>query len=175
MDTNIILLNRNAEFFQCFLPLTLDILIDMATKDKPTVQKAKGSDFAMICRVIGELDKLGKASTRERYAARSAVVLKKILSSLDPSKQGSGKARLTVPYFGTIEMDFRKLPTRPSFDLDSDTAKKLNSKGTGDHVPVFSFVKNALWAPSSEDCTFDFDIVLFDGLQDMDVDGHWVF
>lgn len=161
--------------FIAAMTLTLDILIDMAMKEKAEVQKAKGSDFAMICRVIGELEKLGKATTREKIAARSAVALKKILSSLDPSKQTQGKARLTVPYFGTIEMDYKKLPVRPPFDLDSDTAKKLNSEGTGAHPPVFSFVRNALWPTVVEDCDLDFDIVLFDGLQDMDVDGNWVF
>ncbi|KAJ4295381.1 hypothetical protein N0V90_007393 [Kalmusia sp. IMI 367209] len=163
--------------FIAAMTLTLDILIDMATKEKAEVQRAKGSDFAMICRVISELEKLGKASTRERIAARSAVVLKKILSSLDPSKQALGKAKLTVPYFGAIELDFKKLPVRPAFDLDSGTAKKLNSNGTGNHVPVFSFVTNALWPTTNEfgNPDLDFDIVLFDGLQDLDVDRNWVF
>lgn len=157
--------------------LTLDILIDMATKDKAEVQKAKGSDFAMLCRVISEMEKLGKASSRERIAMRSAVVLKKILSSLDPSKQALGKARLTVPYFGTIELDYKKLPVRPAFDWDSGTAKKLSSNGTAGHVPVFSFVQNALWPTTNESgsAEMDFDIILFDGLQDLDVDGNWVF
>ncbi|KAL5406589.1 hypothetical protein PMIN04_011995 [Paraphaeosphaeria minitans] len=163
--------------FIAAMTLTLDILIDMATKDKPEVQKAKCSDFAMICRVISEMEKLGKASTRERIATRSAVVLKKILSSLDPSKQTLGKARLTVPYFGTLELDYKKLPVRPAFDLDSGTAKKLSSKGTADHIPVFSFVTSALWPTTNEfnNPDMDFDIILFDGLQDLDVDGNWVF
>ncbi|KAJ4359694.1 uncharacterized protein N0V89_000250 [Didymosphaeria variabile] len=163
--------------FIASMTLTLDILIDMATKEKADVQKAKGSDFAMICRVISELEKLGKASARERIATRSAVVLKKILSSLDPSKQTLGKARLTVPYFGTIELDYKKLPVRPAFDLDSGTAKKLSSNGTAEHIPVFSFVTNALWPTTNEfdDPEMDFDITLFDGLRDLDVDGNWVF
>lgn len=163
--------------FIAAITLTLDILIDMATKPKVEVQKAKGSDFAMICRVIAEMEKLGKATSREKIAARSAVVLKKILSSLDPSKQSLGKARLTVPYFGTIELDYKKLPIRPPFDLDSGTAKKLSSNGTGGHIPVFSFVTNALWPTSNERGTsdLDFDIILFDGLQDVDVDGNWIF
>ncbi|KAF1977447.1 hypothetical protein BU23DRAFT_550759 [Bimuria novae-zelandiae CBS 107.79] len=163
--------------FIAAMTLTLDILIDMATKDKPAVQKAKGSDFAMICRVISEMEKLGKASSRERIAARSAVVLKKILSSLDPSKQTLGKARLIVPYFGAIELDYKKVPVRPAFDLDSDTAKKLGCRESKGHVPVFSFVQNALWPTTnvSGNSELDFDIILFDGLQDLDVDGNWVF
>lgn len=163
--------------FIAAITLTLDILIDMATKEKGEVQKTKGSDFMMICRVIGEMEKLGKASTREKIAARSAVVLKKLLSSLDPSKGPVGKMRLTIPYFGTIEVERKKLPVRPAFDLDSDTAKKLNTTATGHHLPVFSFVSNALWPPANDrpDCGLDFDIVLFDGLEDTDVEGNWVF
>lgn len=163
--------------FIAAMTLTLDILIDMATKEKSEVQKAKGSDFAMICRVISEMEKLGKATSRERIATRTAVVLKKILSSLDPSKQAMGKSRLTVPFFGTIELDYKKLPVRPAFDLDSGTAKKLSSNGTAEHIPVFSFITNALWPSTSghHNSDMDFDIILFDGLQDMDVDGNWVF
>lgn len=157
--------------------LALDILIEMATKEKSEVQKTKGSDFAMVCRVVGEMEKLAKASNREKFAARSAVVVKKILSSLNPSTRTAGKTRLTLPYFGTIELDFKKLPVRPAFDLDSDTAHKLNSTATGQHLPVFSFVSNALWPTSDEhgNCELDFDIILLDGLQDMDVEGNWVF
>jgi hypothetical protein len=173
--------------FIAAVTITLDLLIDMATKPTEEVQKYKCSDFAMVCRVIGELEKLGKASTREKIAARSAVVLKKLLSTLDPSKRAEGRTRITIPYFGTVQLDFKKIPTRPAFDLDSDTAKKLNSTtstGTGQHLPVFSFVNNALWPPSSseagndggcEEYDLDFDIILFEGLQDMDVEGNWVF
>ncbi|KAF2642626.1 hypothetical protein P280DRAFT_540477 [Massarina eburnea CBS 473.64] len=166
--------------FIAAVTLTLDILIDMATKPKQDVQKSKCNDFVMICRIISELDKLGKASTRERIAARTAVVLKNILSTLDPSKSTVGKTRMTIPYFGTIEMEYKKIPTRPAFDLDSDTAKILNSTGTGQHPPVFSFFSNALWPPSTENdgCDsydLDFDMILFDGLQDMNVEGSWVF
>ncbi|PSN73733.1 hypothetical protein BS50DRAFT_569220 [Corynespora cassiicola Philippines] len=163
--------------FVAAVTLTLDILIDMGTKEKSEVQKTKGSDFAMICRVIGEMEKLAKASPREKIAARSAVVIKKLLSSLDPSKREAGKTRLTMPYFGTVELDFRKAPLRPPFDLDSDTGQKLNTVPTGQHPPVFSFVSNALWPPSEKawERDLDFDIVLFDGLEDRDTEGNWVF
>jgi len=163
--------------FIAAVTLTLDIVIELATKEKSEVQKSKGTDFAMICRLIGEMEKLAKANTREKIAARSATVLKKILCSLDPSRQSAGKARLTIPYFGTIELDFKKLPVRPNFDVDSETAKKMTATGTGQHLPVFSFVSNALWPPMQEDhdCGLDWDIVLFDGLEDRDTEGNWVF
>lgn len=162
--------------FIAAVTLSLDILIEMSTKEKPEVKKAKASDFTILCRLISEMEKLGNSNPREKMAARSAVVLKKILGSLDPSCREKGKIRLTIPYFGTIEMDYKKLPVRPAFDLDSDTAKKVNSTESGQHYPVFSFVSNTLW-PSfdGEDRDLDFDIILFDGLQDMDVDGNWVF
>ncbi|KAF2626235.1 hypothetical protein BU25DRAFT_395715 [Macroventuria anomochaeta] len=161
--------------FIAAVTLTLDIVIELAMKEKSEVQKTKGTDFAMICRLIGEMEKLAKASTREKIAARSAVVLKKMLSSLDPSRQGAGKARLTIPFFGTVELEYRKLPVRPLFDLDSDTGKKLNA--TGHHLPVFSFVSNALWPPMEEGCDhgLDWDMVLFDGLEDKDTEGNWLF
>ncbi|KAJ4983927.1 C6 zinc finger domain-containing protein [Stagonosporopsis vannaccii] len=161
--------------FIAAVTLTLDIVIELAMKEKSEVQKTKGTDFAMICRLIGEMEKLAKASAREKIAARSAVVLKKMLCSLDPNKQASGKARLTIPFFGKMDLEYRKLPVRPVFDLDSDTGKKMNA--TGHHLPVFSFVSNALWPPMSEgyERDLDWDIVLFDGLEDRDTEGNWVF
>lgn len=161
--------------FIAAVTLTLDIVIELATKEKSEVQKTKGTDFAMICRLIGEMEKLAKSSTREKIAARSAIVLKKMLSSLDPSRQAAGKARLTIPFFGTVELEYKKLPVRPLFDLDSDTGKKMNA--TGHHLPVFSFVSNALWPPTREnyDRDLDWDMVLFDGLEDRDTEGNWVF
>jgi hypothetical protein len=162
--------------FIAAVTLTLDIVIELAMKEKSEVQKTKGTDFAMICRLIGEMEKLAKASTREKIAARSAVVLKKMLSSLDPSRQAAGKARLTIPFFGTVELEYRKLPVRPLFDADSDTAKKMNA--TGHRVPVFSFLSNGLWPCVEEEGYeggLDWDIVLFDGLEDRDTEGNWVF
>jgi hypothetical protein len=163
--------------FIAAVTLTLDIVIELATKEKSEVQKSKGTDFAMICRLIGEMEKLAKANTREKIAGRSAVVLKKILSSLDPGRQPAGKARLTIPYFGTIELEFKKSPVRPNFDVDSETARKMEATATGQHLPVFSFVSNALWPPMEQghDCELDWDIVLFDGLEDRDTEGNWVF
>ncbi|KAF3050356.1 hypothetical protein E8E11_008114 [Didymella keratinophila] len=161
--------------FIAAVTLTLDIVVELAVKEKAEVQKSKGTDFAMICRLIGEMEKLARASTREKIAARSAVVLKKILSSLDPSRQHAGPARLTIPFFGTVVLEYKKLPLRPLFDLDSDTGKKMNA--TGHHLPVFSFVSNALW-PQQEDGyerDLDWDMVLFDGLEDKDTEGNWVF
>jgi hypothetical protein len=163
--------------FIAAVTLTLDIVIELGTKEKSEVQKTKGTDFAMICRLISEMEKLAKASPREKIAARSAIVLKKMLSSLDPSRQPTGKARLTIPFFGTIEFDYKKLPVRPNFDIDSEVGKKMNTNATGQHFPVFSFVSNALWPPMEEghDCDLDWDIVLFDGLEDRDTEGNWVF
>ncbi|KAF2468537.1 uncharacterized protein BDR25DRAFT_265269 [Lindgomyces ingoldianus] len=163
--------------FMATVTMALNILTEMATKDKQEVQKTRGGDFAMVCRVIGELEKLAKGSTREKIANRSAIVIKRILSSLDPSRRTAGKTRLTIPYFGSIDIGYQTQPVRPPFDLDSDTGKKLNSTATGSHLPVFSFVSNALW-PSTEGSwggELDFDIILFDGLEDRDTDGNWVF
>ncbi|KAI4607451.1 hypothetical protein J4E80_009564 [Alternaria sp. BMP 0032] len=160
--------------FIAAVTLTLDIVIELGTKDKVEVKKTKGTDFAMICRLIGEMEKLASASPRERIAARSAIVLKKILSSLDPSKQPTGKVRHTIPFFGTVELEFMKLPIRPVFDIDSDAGKLMNATATGQHLPVFSFIDNSLWPPAGED-EDQWDIVLFDGLEDRDTQGNWVF
>ncbi|KAH7384471.1 hypothetical protein BKA66DRAFT_79257 [Pyrenochaeta sp. MPI-SDFR-AT-0127] len=163
--------------FIAAVTLTLDIVIELGTKEKSEVQKTKGTDFAMICRLIGEMEKLAKASPREKIAARSAVVLKKILTSLDPSKQPAGKARFTIPYFGTVVLEFKKLPVRPAFDMDSNTVRMMNAPAKGEHLPVFSFISNALWPPTKDgfDEGFDWDIVLFDGLEDRDIEGNWIF
>lgn len=163
--------------FIATVTIALDILIEMATKEKGEVQRTRGSDFAMVCRVIREMEKLGQGSPREKFAARSAVVIKKLLCSLDPSRRTADRGRLTIPYFGTIEMAFHKPPMRPAFDLDSDSARKLNNPRTGTHSPVFSFVSNDLWPPAENSWggDLDFDIILFDGLEDKDTEGNWVF
>lgn len=163
--------------FIAAVTLTLDIVIELGTKEKSEVQKAKATDFAMLCRLITEMEQLAKASPREKIAARSAVVLKKILSSLDPSKQPAGKARLTIPFFGTVDLEFKKLPVRPPFDIESDAGKLMNATATAHRLPVFSFVHNSLWpaADTSSDVDFDWDIMLYDGLEDRDTEGNWMF
>jgi len=163
--------------FMAAVTLTLDIVIDLGTKDKSEVQNTKGTDFAMICRLIAEMEKLANTSSREKIAARTAVVLKKILSSLDPSKQPTGKVRHIIPFFGTVELEPKQVPIRPMFDVDSDVGKLMKTTATGDHQPVFAFTRNSLWprADTATDCDFDWDIILFDGLEDRDVEGNWVF
>ncbi|KAF1931410.1 uncharacterized protein M421DRAFT_57013 [Didymella exigua CBS 183.55] len=211
--------------FMAAVTLTLDIVIELALHDKAAVQKAKGADFAMLCRLVGELDKLARASTREKIAARSAAVLKKMLAALDPGRQAAGPVRLTIPFFGTVVLAYRELPRRPRFGLDSETGRSMHV--TGSHVPVFSFVKNELWPAGGRGDglgdgsgdglggdfgdglgdglghglgdglghglgdglghglgdglggdfgdDLDWDVVLFDGLEDRDTEGNWVF
>ncbi|KAI8935376.1 hypothetical protein NX059_007959 [Plenodomus lindquistii] len=163
--------------FIAAITLTLDIVIELATKEKSEVQKTKGTDFAMLCRLINEMEQLGKSSPREKIAARSAVVLKKILSSLDPSKQTTGKGRLTIPFFGTVDLEYKQLPMKPVFNAEHDAVKMMDATATGKHLPVFSFVHNLLWpAPDGkEEFGWDWNIVLYDGLEDKDTDGNWVF
>ncbi|KAF2739705.1 hypothetical protein EJ04DRAFT_548998 [Polyplosphaeria fusca] len=163
--------------FIATITMALDILIEMGTKEKHEVQKAKGSDFAMVCRVITEMEKLGKTSPREKLAARSAVAIKKVLGSLDPNRRTETKTRFTIPYFGTIEVAYHRPPIRPPFDLDSDTGEKLRTTATGSRIPVFSFVSNELWPSADQPWgrELDFDIVLFDGLEDRDTEGNWAF
>lgn len=165
--------------FIAAITLTLDIVIELGMKEKSEVQKTKGTDFAMICRLISEMEKLAKASpNREKIAGRSAMVLKKMLSSLDPSKQPTGKARMNIPFFGCIDLEFKKLPVRPGFDVDSDVGRMMKATATGQHLPTFSFVHNSLWPTpegSDDNSRFEWDIVLFDGLLDRDTDGDWVF
>ena len=159
--------------FIATLTIGLDIIIEMGTKDQGEVKRTRANDFAMLCRVIAEMEKLAKGSPREKIAARSALVIKKILTSLDPNRRTAQKARVTLPYFGTIELEYNKPPVRPTFDPDSEFLKKMN---TSQHLPVFSFVQNGLWPNQSEsDECLNFNIVLFDGLEDQDTDGNWVF
>ncbi|KAL6712246.1 hypothetical protein ACN47E_000123 [Coniothyrium glycines] len=163
--------------FIAAITLTLDIVIELGTKEKSEVQKTKGTDFAMLCRLISEMEKLAKTSAREKIAGRSAIVLKKILSSLDPSKQPSGKARMNIPFFGCIDLEYKKPPVRPGFAVESDAGRIMKATATSQHVPTFSFVHNALWPKREGDSEseFDWNIVLFDGLEDKDTDGNWVF
>jgi hypothetical protein len=175
---------RSAEYgvFIATVTLGLDILIEMGTKEMSEVQRTRGNDFAMACRVITEMEKLARASPREKIAARSALVIKKLLSSLDPNRRTAAKARLTVPYFGTIDLNYHKPPVKPAFELDSVNGKQQQpqSTATDGHLPVFSFVSNELWPSSDEEFDgwsgeADLDIILFDGMQDRDTEGNWMF
>ncbi|USP81608.1 hypothetical protein yc1106_08882 [Curvularia clavata] len=163
--------------FIAAVTLVLDIVIELGSKDKMEVQKTKGADFAMVCRLIGEMEKLARTSTREKTAARSAMALKKILTSLDPSKQAAGKTRHTIPFFGTVEMEFQKLPVRTGFDVDSDAGKLMDTTASAHRLPVFSFTNNSLWPQPEGDSAseLDWDIIVFDGLEDRDTQGNWVF
>ena len=163
--------------FIAAVTLVLDIVIELGSKDKMEVQKTKGADFAMVCRLIGEMEKLARTSTREKTAARSAMALKKILASLDPSKQAAGKTRHTIPFFGTVEMEFQKLPVRTGFDVDSDAGKLMDTTASAHRLPVFSFTNNSLWPQPEGDSAseLDWDIIVFDGLEDRDTQGNWVF
>lgn len=163
--------------FIAAITLSLDIIIELGMKERSEVQQSKGTDFAMLCRLINEMEKLGNSSPRERIAARSCIVLKKVLSSLDPRKECTGKARLTIPFFGTINLEFKRLPVKSVFNADSDAGKMLDATAVGKHLPVFSFVHNSLWPPpeNKEGLGRDWDIVLYDGLEDRDTDGNWVF
>jgi hypothetical protein len=53
----------------------------------------------------------------------------------------------------------------------------MNATASGDHLPVFSLVHNSLWPQAGDGlgCSFSWDIVLFDGLEDQDTEGNWVF
>jgi len=161
--------------FIAAVTLALDIMIEFATKEKSAVQVTKGTDFAMLCRLIAEMEKLGRASARERIASRSAVVLKSLLSSLDPSRKAHGATRLTIPFFGVIVLEYGKVPVRPGFDVVGMMGKE--DAGGKERVPVFSFVKNGLWPgeDGGDGGGLDWDIVLFEGLEDRDLGGEWVF
>ncbi|KAH7135489.1 hypothetical protein B0J11DRAFT_427039 [Dendryphion nanum] len=160
--------------FIATMTIGLDIIIEMGTKDQSEVKRTRANDFGMLCRVIAEMEKLAKASPREKIAARSALIIKKILTSLDPSRRSAQKARVTLPYFGTIELEYHKPPTKPKFDPDSETLKRMHINNLDPHVPVFSFVQNDLW-PNDEDECLNFDITLYDGLEDQDTEGNWIF
>ena len=187
--------------------ITLDILTEMrTTKDRAEVQRARGPDFAMVCRVVGEMEKMarGRGGEREIVARRCVPVLKKLLCSLDERRLADGRMmRVTMPYFGTVEIGAHKPPGKPGegggIEITVDFGG-LGSGGSGfgggggegtvasggylgkvgmDGVgksPVFSFVNNSLW-PNVEgwESECELDVTLFDGLEDMDVDGNWVF
>ncbi|KAF2749539.1 hypothetical protein M011DRAFT_484951 [Sporormia fimetaria CBS 119925] len=163
--------------YMAAVTVVLDILSEMGMKERTEVQRTRGCDFGMVCRVICDLEKLAKGSPREKIAARSAAVIRKLLCTLDPSRRSGESARLTVPYFGTIQIGFQKPPIRPVFDPDSQNGRTVNDATNCSHTPVFSFVSNDLW-PSTEASLCgeaDFDIILFDGLDDKDTEGNWVF
>ncbi|KAF2203591.1 hypothetical protein GQ43DRAFT_411348 [Delitschia confertaspora ATCC 74209] len=161
--------------------ITLDILAEMGTKDRAEVQRSRGSDFVMVCRIVGEMEKLARGSAREIMARRSVNVLKRLLCCLDERRFRGEVVQVTMPYFGTVELTPNAPPRKPGESAVPSVDLGNGASGEGARLPVFSFVSNGLlpgeggeeWG--EEDDGVEFEVTLFEGLEDRDVDGNWVF
>jgi hypothetical protein len=174
--------------------ITLDMLTEIgATRtadERAAMRRSRGPDFAIVCRVVAEMDQLAGGSAREVFARRCGPVLKRLLWALDPRRLAGKEVRVTLPYFGTVvvggdgvvrkstESGSSVVGVRARIDAGDSAGDGVAGQGK---LPVFSFVSNALW-PSVEgsgedegDAGCDFDVTLFEGLEDRDVDGNWVF
>jgi len=130
--------------------LLLDILVAVAgCGSTGAVQREKGSDFAMVRRLVGEMEALARLSAREKMAGRSAAVLRKMAAVLEPERLGGHEdgMRLALPFFGTLHIEHGKRPAG------------------------FSFLQDSLWPKAllGDEGDEDWGVVVFDGLEDRQV------
>lgn len=61
-------------------------------------------DMALLQEIIASMESLAKSGEREIMAKQSVEVLRALLKVNDPSGASNGNMRLTIPYFGTINI-----------------------------------------------------------------------
>lgn len=139
--------------------LMLDILIAFAEcKSTGEVKREKEGDFALVGRLIGEMEALAQRSRREKMAERIAAVLRKMAAVLDRKRRGGDKIWLVMPFFGTVHVEYNK--NQDGFSIVQNLRRPkvlLGEEGEGAEQKG------------------DWDHVVFDGLEDRDVLGNWVF
>lgn len=148
-------------------------------EERAAIRQTRGPDFAIVCRVVAEMDQLAGGSAREVFARRCGPVLKRLLWALDPRRLQGREVKVTLPYFGTVVIGGNGV-VRQSTGNESAVGIGIGVEGGGEHkLPVFSFVSNSLWPGGEGDGNGNseegFDVMLFEGLEDLDVEGNWVF
>lgn len=169
--------------------------LDLAAADESReVQAQSEGDRTLVHRVLAIMEDLSEGG-KDVVATQSVSVLKTLLDANSPSSPSAGNLRLTIPYFGTINIA-RPPPSlvntnpppaqQPAFPAQSSLAQVWQSLPyvppnfqINQNMPVVSFTSSQFpplipdpmqeWQPTEADTVF------FDSLLNTDIEGNWVF
>lgn len=177
--------------------LCLGFLNPAASTESREVQAQMESDRTLVHRVLALMEELSTGG-RDVVATQSASVLRTLLAAHSPSSSSTGNLRLTIPYFGTIniarsspapviatpttsQQPFFATPSipQPQSQMWQGVPYPAQNYQSNHTMPVVSFTSSQFpplmqepvqeWQPSEADTLF------FDSLLNTDIEGNWVF
>lgn len=182
------------------LTATVTLLIDLLDPTEPNESREtrlqKEGDRALVHTILQKLEELSFDST-EVVATQCVNVLKKLIAADLSSSPTTGSIRLTIPYFGTINIarsssaqtnlvtpmaqhqqvipEQQPMP-RPSQSWDGLPYSPINST----NIPVVSFTSSQFPPLMPETSMQDWrlpeaDTLFFDSLFNTDIEGNWIF
>jgi hypothetical protein len=176
--------------------LLLDLLNPAAPNESRETRQQKQEDRALVNTVLQKLEELSIGG-RDVVATQAVNIIRTLLSVDSPSASATGNLRLTIPYFGTINiarppaspasLDFpmvhhpQVLPEQRSVSQLSQAWQGLPYPSPNStNVPVVSFTSShfppLMQEPSIQDWQLpEADTLYFDSLLNTDIEGNWIF
>jgi hypothetical protein len=176
--------------------LLLSLLELPLANESVEVKEQKESDRALVRTVITSMEELSMDG-KDAVAKKCVSVMKTLLSADSPAGPNGGHLRLTIPYFGTINI------ARPPEDPAQQESGLFNSMQTPAvpqgqqqaipdwqglhyqpqnqvHAPVISFTSSQFSAHLSHHQIEDWglqeaDTLFFDSLLETDLEGNWLY
>lgn len=177
------------------ITLCLGLIDPAAPYESLEMQSWKGDDRAMVQTVLELMEELSMTG-KDVIAKQSVKLIKTLLDVESRSTSSTGNLRLTIPYFGTI--DIARPPPRPptpasppksmipqhSFPEQPPIAQTWSQvppyTQSSIGMPLVSFTSSQFpplvqepflqdWQPSEADTLF------FDSLLNTDIEGNWIF
>ena len=180
--------------------LFLGLLDPWPGRETSETQQQRESDRTLIRSVLTSMEIVSQGG-RDVVATQSVNVIKSLLAVDSPTGHPGGSLRLTIPYFGTINITRPTPAATPSSNenLDMPVAPHQHNVPVGQqiptqtwhggpfpkqspvYVPIISFTSSQFPPPVAEnppvqDWTLqEADTLFFDSLLDTDIDGSWMF
>ena len=175
--------------------LLLGLLEPWPGSETLEMRQQRESDRTLVQTVFHSMEEISQGG-RDVVATQSANIIKSLLAMDSPSGRTTGNLRLTIPYFGTINII---RPQRPASTQNVPVAQHQQTISMGQQVPaqawqgmpfsdqslmqgpVVSFTSSQFPItvpehPPLEDWTLpEADTLFFDSLLNTDIDGNWVF
>lgn len=188
--------------FTAAVTIFLSLIEPSQRMETPAEVQQRKDDHALVRAVAEVMEKL-KASGKDLLASQSAEVIRTLLA-VENSSTHSGNLRLTIPYFGTINIT---RAAQPPNSLSNDLGIPVrvqhqpaarDSHGITDHqwtanslapptmyhTPMVSFTSSQFNPVMGGEQYTSFESwqpqqevedLYFDGMLNMDVEGNWVF
>lgn len=172
--------------------LCLGLLDTEAPNETREVQNQKEQDRSLVMEVLQLTERLA-AGGKDIVATQSMSVIKTLLDAGSPSENSTGNLRLTIPYFGTINIARpqvqspivteapivqQQVPHMQPAPIPQSWERLPYQTQIPNHMPVVSFTSSQFpvqmpsvqeWQPSEADTLF------FDSLLNTDIEGNWDF